>query len=243
MSREATLATLDRLGLLAPLRRIKHRLFPCPPERTFRPCTPHLLIAVNRALRYVADDRSAEPGDYLEFGIFRGFTLWYAQALARDMDLRGMRFFGFDSFQGLPEVGGIDLGAEFSTGQYSAGRQEVEGNLAALDVDWTRTVLVEGFFDKTLHADQRRDHALRTCAVAVIDCDLYESTKQVLAWLYPLIGAKTVLLFDDWHNFGDDPAKGEQRAFHEFLDAHPDLAATEFTAIGTHGKGFVVARN
>lgn len=242
MNREAALNVLEKVKLLRPLRRIKQKLFPCPPEQTFRPCTPHLLIAVNRALRFSQDHGTADRGEYLEFGIFRGFTLWYAQALARDLGIRGMRFFGFDSFRGLPEVAGIDGSGEFSTGQYSASRQEVEGYLTAMGVDWTRTQLIEGFYDKTLVPGLREKHALKACAVAVIDCDLYESTLEALSWLHPSVVDNTVVLFDDWHSFNDDPNKGEQRAFREFLAAHPDITSTDFTDIGPHGKGFVLGK-
>ncbi len=201
MNRDAVLHALERVKLLGPMRRVKQRLFPCPPEQTFRPCTPHLLIAVQRALRFSQSCGTGQRGDYLEFGIFRGFTLWYAQALARDLEIADMRFFGFDSFRGLPEVTGIDGAGEFSTGQYCASRDEVESHLSAMDVDWKRTHLIEGFYDRTLVPALRDAYSMKHCAVAVIDCDLYESTLQALMWLYPLLVENSVLLFDDWHNF------------------------------------------
>lgn len=243
MNRDAVLQALEQVNLLKPLRRIKQKLFPCAPEMEFRPCTPHLLIAVSRALRFCQERGTAEQGDYLEFGVFRGFTFWYAQALAQDMGIADMRFFGFDSFRGLPEVAGIDSTGEFSTGQYCFSRQEVEYSLNYMGVDWTRTHLIEGFYEQSLVPALRDTYSMKQCAVAVIDCDLYESTLQTLRWLHPLLVENSVLLFDDWHNFNDDPNKGEQRAFQEFLDSHREFKAVPFTDIGKHGKGFVLGKH
>jgi len=100
-----------KVGLLEVARSIKRKFTYV--ENAFMPCNPHLLIAVNRSLRWCLERGFAEKSDYLEFGIFRGFVLWYAQALARDFGIKDMRFFGFDSFFGLPAPEGIDEGGEF----------------------------------------------------------------------------------------------------------------------------------
>ena len=58
-------------------------------------------------------------GDYLEFGLYRGYTFWYAQQAANLVGRSSMRFYGFDSFEGLPEVEGPDRKAAiFISGDY-----------------------------------------------------------------------------------------------------------------------------
>ena len=56
-------------------------------------------------------------GDYLEFGSFRGNTLTTAFLSAKRFGLNSMRFFIFDSFEGLPERWSGSLGA----GAFDAG--------------------------------------------------------------------------------------------------------------------------
>ncbi len=51
-----------------------------------------------------------------------------------------------------------------------------------------------------------------------VDCDLYVSTVPVLEFLAPLLGKGSVIIFDDWFSFYDEPdpwIHGEQRAFNE----------------------------
>ncbi len=206
----------------------------------FMPCTPHLLIAINRAL-VVAKAEGLE-GDYLEFGIYRGFALWYAQALAKDLGLQAMRFFGFDSFQGLPPLLAKEQGHEFREGAYEAYRWDVERDLERYGCDPKRTILIEGWFDRTLTEATRRVHGLERCAVCVIDCDLYESTRLALRFLAPLVGRAAVVLFDDWNSFKSDPHQGERRAFAEFLAENPALRAEPLLEFGGHGQGFILKR-
>jgi hypothetical protein len=81
---------LRRVGLLRAARAAKSRISPV--HHSFMPCTPHLLVAVQRSLRWWQEAGRGSEGDYLEFGIFRGFTFWYSQALAADMGIERMRF-------------------------------------------------------------------------------------------------------------------------------------------------------
>lgn len=240
MTRLHTRKLLRALGLLGLTQSIKKRLAYV--EKGFMPCTPHLLIAVHQGLEWCKRNGLTENGDYLEFGLFRGFTLWYAQALARGMGLQRMRFFGFDSFFGLPPTRGIDQGSEFHEGAYYSSREEVKSFLTQYGVDWGRTFLVEGWFKQILNPPTRERYGLESCSLCVVDCDLYESTCLVLEFIRPLIQHPLVILFDDWANFGGDPQKGEQRAFSEFLGRNPSLQAERFVEFGGHGKGFILRR-
>jgi hypothetical protein len=100
--RAATRQILETTHLLGVARRLRTRLLPT--VEPFSPCTPHLLIAIRRSLRLCSERGQAEGSDYLEFGVYQGFTLWYAQALIKDLGIRDMRCFGFDSFAGLPRI-------------------------------------------------------------------------------------------------------------------------------------------
>lgn len=47
-------------------------------------------------------------GDYLEFGVQTGDSFMTAFHFAKQLDLKQMRFYAFDSFEGLPEITGVD---------------------------------------------------------------------------------------------------------------------------------------
>lgn len=231
---------LKTLGALEIAQLVKKRFVYT--EHAFMPCTPHLLIAINETLRWYAKRGLAEPSEYLEFGVFRGFSLWYAQAFAQTLGIQNMRWFGFDSFLGLPKTVGKDAGGEFKEGAYCSSRKEVETWLTQYGADWSKTFLVEGWFDKTLTPETRKKHNLKRCSICVVDCDLYESTRQVLDFVEPLIYNESVILFDDWNSFSKDPKKGERGAFADFLAYNPSLLANSFIEFGGHGKGFVMKR-
>ena len=59
-------------------------------------------------LRLVHEAGLAGRGDYYEFGIYRGYTFWYAQKTMTDLGEQRMHFIGVDSFEGLPTVRGVD---------------------------------------------------------------------------------------------------------------------------------------
>ena len=202
-----------------------------------------VLPAIERCFQAMVESGSSVSGDYMEFGIFKGYSFWHAQQVARKLNLRSMRFFGFDSFAGLPEPRGVDLTPDehFYQGQYACTKAAVERNLDAEGVDWDRTFLIEGFFSDSLTPETRRKYSMKRVALALIDCDLYESTVQVLSFLEPMLDDGTVLLFDDWNAFDASDAKGQRRAFHEFLDA-AHWAAEPLLAYGHYGQVFVMRK-
>jgi hypothetical protein len=201
------------------------------------------LIAVSKSLQYIREKGLGDGSDYLEFGIYKGFTLWYAQAMARDLGIRDMKFYGFDSFLGLPEVKGMDgEGGEFVTGAYCSHRIDVERFLTQYGADFGSTLLVEGWFDKTLTRESGKKLGHRRCSLVVVDCDLYESTRLVLEYIEPFVADQTIILFDDWNSYNADPEKGERRAFGEFLARNTSFRAESFTEFGGHGEGFILRK-
>lgn len=182
-------------------------------------------------------------GDYYEFGLYRGYTFWTAQQAADQLNMTDMRFFGFDSFSGLPDVEGADRDAGiFISGDYSCSKEEVTKYLSENGFDWTRGCLVEGFFDESLTEKLKQDLGLGPAAVVMIDCDLYQSAVPVLTFVEDLLQGGTVLLFDDWHCFGDDPQRGEIRAFSEFVERRPDWRAEHLADYGAYGRVFAMHR-
>ena len=74
---------------------------PLSQPEAFATLHPNLLIGIHRALIRLAAQGQVSGGGYYEFGLYRGFSFWYACNLAHDLGLK-LNFHGFDSFEGLP---------------------------------------------------------------------------------------------------------------------------------------------
>ncbi len=183
-------------------------------------------------------------GDYLEFGVYDGHSFISAYHCARLLMLDQMRFYAFDSFEGLPEPAGVDAGgfAHFEKGQYRCDLDQFERNLVAKSVDLGRVHCVKGFYRDTLTEATKRSLPLRVAAIVWIDCDLYESTVQALDFVVDYVQDGTVMIFDDWFAYRADPNRGERRAFAEWLGRHPELSATEYHRFGVCGMSFILNR-
>lgn len=190
-------------------------------------------------------------GDYLEFGTYRGRSAanayralagTFENRLANEADLMSpgqkmkceeqwaeTRFILFDSFQGLPKMDGIDLdGDDFLPGQYACAKEEVIANLADAGVDMTKVRIVEGWYEDTCVPATKEALKMRSASICWIDCDIYQSTVEVLRFLKDLIVDGTILVFDDWFCFRGSPYRGQQRAFREFQEQMPGWVFHEF---------------
>lgn len=210
----------------------------------FDPMSQDVLDAIDRSLSKMKELRPNDNMDYLEFGIFKGYSFWYAQNKAGELGLGSMRFFGFDSFSGLPEPSDVDKTDDevFYEGQYQCSKDDVIRNLDSKGVDWDKTYLVEGFFEDSLVDDLKKQHAIKSVGVALIDCDLYDSTRDVMSFLEDLIEENVILLFDDWNSFDGDESKGQPRAVREFLERAPAWRFEEFFSYGDYGQVFIVKK-
>lgn len=219
------------------LNKLAHRIY-YSKVHGFDTASPGLLSGVQRALESAKKTGVAESGDYYEFGVFKGYAFWHAQKEAERLGLKSMRFYGFDSFEGLPDVDGIDSTNhnEFYKGQFACSKEQVAANLDANGVDWDRTFLIEGYYEDSLTPGLYEEYGMRPIAVALIDCDLYSSTRDVLRFIVPLIQDGSILMFDDWSSFDSDDTKGQQRALREFLDAHPEIETEELFTYGQGGQ-------
>lgn len=193
---------------------------------------------IREAMEYIAV--TGVPGDYLEFGVFRGKTFVAAYHFAQKSNLSGMTFYGFDSFEGLPPITGRDEGGEFTEGQYCLSLEQFTRLIAKSGVRLDRTELVRGWYDKVLNDDTKRQLSLKRAAFIWIDCDLYESTVPVLNFITSYLQSGTVIAFDDWYCFKGDPQKGEHRAFEEWLARFPSCHAFQFHKFGWHGNSFLM---
>ena len=193
---------------------------------------------LKKAMAYTASCRLG--GDYLEFGVYTGASFSTAFHLAKAGRLDQMRFFAFDSFEGMPfssEGGGS---VHHDPGEYFCDRPHFESILRANGIDETRVEIVEGWYDDVLNDQLKEKLQIDRAAVISADCGLYGSTRLVLDFVTDYVQDGTVVIFGDWFSFRGSPQRGQQRAFAEWLRAHPSVTASLFHRFGWHGNSFIL---
>lgn len=225
--RDRTIGVLRTLGINKILAKFSYSI------QGFQPANKDLLEAIDRSFEEVR--AKGITGDYLEFGVFKGASLLHAQKLADDKGLKGMKFFGFDSFEGLPEE--INQRRKiFYKGQYTCSERQVRKWLTEYGADWGRVTLVPGFYDRSLTDETKAKLKIEKCAVAMLDCDIYSSTKLALTWIDDLLQPESIVILDDYDAYGaDDQAMldGQRRAMSE----HSKTSRWKFENLFHYGFG------
>ncbi len=181
-------------------------------------------------------------GDYAEFGVFKGGTFIKAIKMAQAKKLEWMRFYAFDSFEGLPETSGTDA-EKFKKGEYKSSLEVFKENLRNNKVEHLVRIS-KGWFKDTLREPLPAESQINgSVIIAWIDVDLYESTKDVLDFLTPRLVDGSVIIFDDWFQFKGNPNKGERKAFTEWLAKNPQFIATEFQKYSWKGTSWIISEN
>jgi O-methyltransferase len=141
-----------------------------------------------------------DPIDFFEFGVYKGDSLREWCGLNTHPQTR---FFGFDSFEGLPE----DWASEHPKGTFSTSKQ-------LPDIADTRIRFVPGWFQHTLPGFLR-SYEPKNPLVIHNDSDLYSSTLFCLTAMDRLIVPGTIVIFDEFED-----AMHEYRALTDYASAY-----------------------
>lgn len=158
-----------------------------------------------------------EAIDYMEFGV------WQGASLKRWCELNPnpkSRFYGFDSFEGLPE---------YWNRKTVKGAFDLQGVMP--EIGDKRAQLVKGWFQESLPpflANFRPQSRL----VIHIDSDLYSSALFVLTSLHSLAKPGTILIFDQFQD--------SEHEFSAFVD-YTTSYYREWNALGTTKRYLQVA--
>lgn len=167
--------------------------------------------------RFLLDDEiKDQPVDYLEFGVSTGKSFRWFVANLKNPETR---FYGFDTFTGLPEAWG-----PFAQGAMSNGNKPPE-------IDDTRHQFYQGIFQKTLY-DFLKDFKSDKRKILHLDADLYSATLFVLTTFSPYLKKGDILLFDEFN-----VPMHEYKAFTEWANSF----YIEYTVIGEINNFFQVA--
>jgi len=140
---------------------------------------------------------------YLEFGVWKGDSIRRWSALNHSPE---SRFFGFDSFEGLPEEWHHGRGGSTSTAHFN-----LSGDVPCFDDP--RIIPVRGWFQRTM-PDFLKSFERNGPMVINNDSDLYSSTIYVLSKLDEIVLPGDLIVFDEFSS----PAN-EFKAWTEYTNA------------------------
>jgi len=208
------------------------------PELVEAICGPIWRLEYERIWPHVAEllRRNSVKGDLLEFGVFGGGSFSRLIEIFRPLGLIS-RYYGFDSFKGLPKADfQHDVPFFWHEGAFS--NTSKEGVLKylrqRLGDDLSDVELVEGWFSDTLPTLQ---NAITQVAFVRVDCDLYNSTRDVFNFLPGRLADGAIIYFDDWTH---EARTGEPKAFFEF--AEREEPRYEFERLLTVSDGALAVR-
>ena len=180
-------------------------------------------------------------GDYQEYGCHRCRTFRMALTEARRHNLGSMKFWAFDSFEGLPDPTTETSVSKWTRGALTTSEDQFKDIIKEHGIYVDHVHSVKGFYDKSLTPElQKRflDGEARAALINV-DCDLYESAVPVFNFIEPLLQDGTVIYMDDLFvgNKGN-PGRGVARAFLEF-QARSKFRFARHLDIGWWGRSYV----
>ena len=139
------------------------------------------------------------PVNYLEFGVASGQSFrWFLKKNTNPES----RFYGFDTFTGLPE----DFG-DFKKGTFNTANKPPE-------INDTRGKFYQGLFQQTVPGflsalnNNKRN-------IIMIDADLYSATLYILTSLAPFLKKDDIIFFDEFA-----VPKHEFKAFYDFTQSY-----------------------
>ena len=136
------------------------------------------------------------PGDLIETGVWRGGASIFMRGMLRALEVADRRVWVADSFRGLPPPSArfpADAGDEHHrVPELAVSVEAVRENFRRYGLLDDQVVFLEGWFRNTLPAlrDER-------WALIRLDGDMYESTMDALASLYPRLSPGGFVIVDD----------------------------------------------
>jgi len=165
---------------------------------------------IGNLLKFVKETENFS-GDILELGTYKGGT---TVMLARFLKKIGSKrkIFSCDAFIGLPTDDKFSH-TKNAKGKYSdCDPDSVLRKFQKFGVD-DEIILIEGLFEKTLYEKL----AEQKFSLVFVDCDLYDTTKFCLDFVFPRLSEGRIIMFDDYDRaFKENPTWGETRAADEF---------------------------
>ena len=161
-------------------------------------------------------------GNVIECGVYRGSSLFGIAHLLKKRGMDDVIIYGLDSFEGFPEPtkeDALEDGTFHNRAQKGLYKEtsynELKKKVASLGFS-EQVVLLQGFFEDTL-----QDLRSKKFILVHLDCDLYQSYKTCLTFLYDKVLPGGYIVFDEY-DYSRDVYPGAQKAIDEFLKDKPE---------------------
>jgi predicted O-methyltransferase YrrM len=169
---------------------------------------------------------------FVECGVAKGGCL----AMMKSIAGKNNRIYGFDSFEGMPNITNEDLGDSNRSNplsgsgkvgdNLSGGIENVYNTFKTLNIDMKNVHLIKGFFKDTLNVPENIEN-IGEIGVLRLDGDWYESTMVCLEKLYDKVVPGGVIIIDDYgHWIGAKRATDEFRSKYNIISP---LIKTDYT--------------
>jgi O-methyltransferase len=183
------------------------------------------------------------PGDCAEFGTAYGTTATFISAALSDASVgqaerRSLHL--FDSFQGLPEITNpLDIAGGWKTGAYKDKTANELNAMCREFLEQDQIRIYPGWYKDTMRSIPKETKY----ALVHVDCDTYESTIQLLDYLFEHdhFTDGCAVLFDDWNCARFSPKLGERKAWAEMVAKHK-VSYTDCGDYSVYGHKFIVHR-
>jgi O-methyltransferase len=152
--------------------------------------------------------------EYLEFGVFEGESILYFASLNTAPE---STFFGFDTFEGLPEDW-VEFSRTVKSKTFST-----DGGLPKIEDE--RVTFMKGLFQETLPGFLKSFKSTNQLVIHN-DSDLYSATLFVLTFMDDLLIPGTVIIFDEFYSVLDEFRALEDYAS-AYMRSYEVLAATK----------------
>ena len=128
-------------------------------------------------------------GDYIEFGIFKGKSLYHSVKVAKKMDLySSIRFWGLDSFKGFP----VENHNFYKSENFISSKEKIKKSFTK----YKNVKIIEGYFEESVELDLLK--SIDKISFVFIDCDIYESADIAFNFIKDKISPGGFVMIDDF---------------------------------------------
>ncbi len=170
------------------------------------PANANTMIGINRltniefCIRAIVTNNTA--GDLIEAGVWRGGAVIFMKAVLNELAVTNRKIWAADSYNGLPKPD-KNYAADAENKLYLekilvASVEEVKNNFERFGLLDSSVVFLKGLFKETLPIAP-----IDKIALLRIDCDMYESTTEVLSNLYHKVSVGGFIIVDDYNSFNE----------------------------------------
>lgn len=178
-------------------------------------------------------------GDYFEFGIYEGTSLYAAVKSHKKIKSAYKRnFYGFDSFDdGFKYFDKRDNHPFFKEGDFVSSYEKALKRFKS----FPQVKLIKGYFEETTVSPEAKNiYGNNKCAIVFIDCDLMHPALIALEYVRPILQPGSIIILDDYFAYKGDEQLGTSGALKSFLIKYSNIKVREYADYGYGGKSFIV---